>query len=506
MVDEPNNRAPPTDESSDKVATSDDSVARAFPALDRMSVSVFAREQETGRIIADHNATVPLPPASNTKLITTALALDRLGPDYRFEIRARGYTNPDPTSYPGPNSNSATERLDPVVLGSDRSPVVDTDDFARLAEAIRDSGVRTVGDIVLDVSGHDGQEYGPGWMWDDEQYYYGAKITPIAVAGNVVELTISGVADDDGNENDGVSVVVEPDSSTVELSCALELYTNGTSETDRTDEMEEKSEIEAFRRRDSNQIRITGRVSPDETHRVKLPVGDPLRHAGDVFGHALDQAGINVDGAVKVLMEPLDGDGHEYEYDHGYDKWSIESPPMSAIVRMMNHPSDNFIAEQLALAVVEQNTKTRTDSGSSSWERWKALVGRFLDARGVTGYRFRDGSGLSRYNRITAHGLATVVDWAVDQPWNRTFLDSLPVAGRDGTLSDRLSDVEPTIRAKTGSLTGTRTLTGVIEREEKPNITVSAMVSNLTGEHESLGTEYVDAFIQNLIDHSDRKP
>jgi D-alanyl-D-alanine carboxypeptidase/D-alanyl-D-alanine-endopeptidase (penicillin-binding protein 4) len=492
----------------------DGPVARAFPALDRMSVGIFAREQETGRIIADHNATLPLPPASNTKLITTALALDRLGPDYRFEIRGRRIPNsdPNPKPNPGPDSypdsdpnsypDSATGSLDPVVLWSDRSPVVDVDDLSRLAEAMRDSGISAIGDIAIDVSGHDGQEYGPGWTWNDEQHYYGAKITPIAVSGNVVEMSISGVANGDGNKNeddnvDNVSVVAEPNSSIVELSCALELA-DGESKTDGTDNTEEENEIEAFRRHDSNQIRITGRVAPGETHCVKLPVVDPLQHAGDVFGHTLDQAGIDVNGEVRIVSE-LALNGNEY------DEWSIESPPLSEIIRTMNHPSDNFIAEQLALAVARQNTETGigsssgSGSGCGSWEEWETLVREFLEARGVRGYRLRDGSGLSRYNRISSYGLATVVDWAVDQPWSGAFLDSLPVAGRDGTLSDRLGEIEPTIRAKTGSLTGTRTLTGIIEREEKTTITVSAMVSNLTGEHESRGTEYLDTFVRNLI-------
>lgn len=449
----------------------DDPVARAFSELDRMSVGAFAREQETGRVLVDHDAALPLPPASNTKLITTALALDRLGPDYQFELRIRG--NPD--------RDSTSGRLDPVVLWSDRSPVIDVEDISQLAEAMRESGVSAVGDIVLDVSDHDGQEYGPGWMWNDEQFYYGAKITPIAVAGNTVEVTISTDGDETGDGDSGVSVVSEPDSSVVELSCALELV-------DETNETNETTEIEAFGRRGSNQIRIAGRIAPEETHCETLPVGDPLRHAGSVFEQALDRAGIAVDGEIRIVTEPLTSSECEYS------EWSIESPPVSEIVRTMNHPSDNFIAEQLALAVAG-----RGETGIGSWDDWETLVGEFLEARGVTGFRLRDGSGLSRYNRISARGLATVVDWAVDQRWGGTFLDSLPVAGRDGTLSDRLRECEPTIRAKTGSLTGTRTLTGVIEREEETDITFSAMVSNLTGEHESRGKEYLDTFVRELV-------
>lgn len=459
-------------------------VARAFPALDQVSVGVFAWEQSSGRVIVDHNSTRPLPPASNTKLITTALALDRLGPNYRFEVSVRGDRN----------QITSTGRADPIVLWSDRSPVVDVDNFSEIAASMRDSGVSSVGDLVLDVSDHALEEYAPGWMWNDEQHYYGAKITPIAVSGNTVEVTISV---DGATEDDRISVVSEPDSPIVELSFALEVV-----DEPRKSQGATENAIEAFKRHGSNQLRIAGRISPNETHHATLPVGEPLEHAGNVFAQALDRTGIEVDGEIRVMTEP-NPKSEPLSNEHAHNEWSIESPPISEIVRMMNHPSDNFIAEQLALAVVCQEQNRQAEAGSGSWEKWETLVGKFLEARGIneSEYRLRDGSGLSRYNRISAHGLATLVDWAVDQPWGGTFLDSLPVAGRDGTLSDRLGDLddETTIRAKTGSLTGTRTLTGVIEREEGATITFSVMVSNLTGAHESRGKEYLDTFVRELI-------
>jgi D-alanyl-D-alanine carboxypeptidase/D-alanyl-D-alanine-endopeptidase (penicillin-binding protein 4) len=91
-----------------------------------------------------------------------------------------------------------------------------------------------------------------------------------------------------------------------------------------------------------------------------------------------------------------------------------------------------------------------------------------------------------------------VLDWALARPWGPTFLGSLPVAGAEGTLADRLGDVGPTVRAKTGTLTGTRALAGVIERADR-RVTFAALLADLTGDHEASGHDYLDDLVRELV-------
>lgn len=228
--------------------------------------------------------------------------------------------------------------------------------------------------------------------------------------------------------------------------------------------------------------RITGRIVGDERYYDKLRTGlgwrsswykvespplsalvvgrarvngrtvdRPALAAARAFKDALVAAGVSVGGKAVTGGAPA-----------GVAPLAVRrSGTMTALVRRMNKPSDNFSAEML---LKHLGARFR-DAGSA--EAGCVVVRRLLRARSIPldGVRCADGSGLSPYNRLTARALGALLlsAWrnaAIRGP----LVDSLPIAGVDGTLEDRMRSgpARGRVRAKTGTTSTASALSGYV--------------------------------------------
>jgi D-alanyl-D-alanine carboxypeptidase/D-alanyl-D-alanine-endopeptidase (penicillin-binding protein 4) len=179
-------------------------------------------------------------------------------------------------------------------------------------------------------------------------------------------------------------------------------------------------------------------------------VDNPARAAAVSFRSALVAAGIRVPrGVLLRAARPA------------VRLTGVLSPPVSRLVRRMDKVSDNFYAEML----LKHLGKTQRGAGTTS--AGARVVMNELRSRGVPlqGVRVADGSGLSPYNRLTVRAVAALLisawsDLAVRVP----FVDSLPIAGVDGTLDERLTrrPAYRRVRAKTGTTIGSSALSGYV--------------------------------------------
>jgi serine-type D-Ala-D-Ala carboxypeptidase/endopeptidase (penicillin-binding protein 4) len=188
-----------------------------------------------------------------------------------------------------------------------------------------------------------------------------------------------------------------------------------------------------------NRARINGHIS-----------SDPALAAARLFKRALDRVGISVLGrATKLAAGP------------GTPLARVRSPTLARLVRHMNRQSDNFYAEMLLKrlgAVVRGNGTTAAGA---------RVVRAKLRQHGVnmTGVRIWDGSGLSRYDRLTAKAITQLLIWAYsDTAISGPFVASLPLAGVSGTLKDRLTKLPAYrhVRAKTGTTDRASALSGYV--------------------------------------------
>jgi D-alanyl-D-alanine carboxypeptidase/D-alanyl-D-alanine-endopeptidase (penicillin-binding protein 4) len=177
--------------------------------------------------------------------------------------------------------------------------------------------------------------------------------------------------------------------------------------------------------------------------------GDPALAAASLFRSALVHAGVHVGGAA----------AHGTADDAAMPLAAIDSPPLQAIVHWMDHVSDNFEAEML----VKELGAVQGDAGTTA--AGVGVITGLLAQAGVplAGVRLVDGSGLSLLDRLTPAALAALLTTMWNDPEVRLeLLSSLPVAGRSGTLEDRMRRGAATgvVRAKTGTTSNASALSG----------------------------------------------
>jgi D-alanyl-D-alanine carboxypeptidase/D-alanyl-D-alanine-endopeptidase (penicillin-binding protein 4) len=218
--------------------------------------------------------------------------------------------------------------------------------------------------------------------------------------------------------------------------------------------------------------RVTGRVVGDESYydrrRVgpgwkpsfykiespvvnRITVSNPALAAATAFDAALERVGVQVRRAPRVWTAP----------GGAAPLTRISSPRVAYLVRVLNKRSDNFFAEMLLKHL------GAAEGGAGTTVRGRQVVRDELLVRGVPlrGVRLADGSGLSSYNRLTPRALAALLISARSDPaFGTQFIWSLPIAGVDGTLEDRMErpPARGHVRAKTGTLNTASALSGYV--------------------------------------------
>ncbi|OBC04457.1 D-alanyl-D-alanine carboxypeptidase/D-alanyl-D-alanine-endopeptidase [Mycobacterium sp. 852013-50091_SCH5140682] len=178
----------------------------------------------------------------------------------------------------------------------------------------------------------------------------------------------------------------------------------------------------------------------------------------------------------------------------------VQSAPLIERLRQMMNESDNVMAESIAREVADQLNHSQSFDGGV-----QSVLGQ-LQSVGIdtSGAKLVDSSGLSVFDRLTARTLDGVVTAAsgTTEPKLRPLVDLLPVAGGSGTLSNRYLDTESGraaagwLRAKTGSLTGTNALAGIVT-DASGRVLTFALLSNNAGATGRIAIDAVAAVLRS---------
>lgn len=381
-------------------------------------------------------------PASNTKLATSAAALRALGSEYRYATKLIA------------NGELVNGELkgDLVLVGGG-DPTLAAEDLKKMAEQAYASGLRKVsGFLTYDDSFFDAERYGFGWDIDDEMYAYQPQISALMLDRNVVavraEATAVGEPPKITISNGGPSLVVR--------NLAV------------TSARGSRNSLSITRIRAQNVFEINGSIPLGaDAVSVRLSVEDPSFYAASVMAMLLREAGIEVFARPVAALAPSAKGSAIAEH---------RSPPMSVIVRELNKPSDNLIAEVLI------KTIGREKGGSGSTSAGLNYVRSFLTEIGVAAGSalLQDGSGLSGVNAISPEALYILLKHMQGSPHRQAFEDSLPIIGVDGTLRNRLanSPVKGKFLAKTGTLFRTSAVSGYLTAKSGKRYIVSIMMNH----------------------------
>lgn len=409
---------------------------------------------ETGTVLYRRNATRSFVPASNVKLLTTAAALDRLGPEYRYETGLYG---------DGPVRNG-TLKGNLIVVGSGdptlggyhqrRDP---TQTFRRWADSLRSKGIHRIeGDIVGIDDPFSDEPMGPSWNWDWVPYSFAAEPNGLVFNGNTIDLAVAG-----RHPGSSAWVTWEPlQTDFVQVqnrahTVSLDSSTGGSVE----------------RPLGTNRIQVETEIHPNETDTMAVSITNPTRY----FAHALRD--VLLEQGLSVQGEPKDADALSVKPDVDGDSVrrvaTYRSPPLRQIVRTMNRHSHNLYAEQLlrTMAVVNAPDTTAEDLEEGSAALGVLALRSSLAKTGVDTSRvfLQGGSGLSRKNLASPRAFVRLLEhvWTEADTTSRSaFYDSLPTGGKEGTLEYRFDDDAPArgrVQAKTGTLTGVSALSGYVK-------------------------------------------
>jgi serine-type D-Ala-D-Ala carboxypeptidase/endopeptidase (penicillin-binding protein 4) len=359
----------------------------AQPALgDRVALSVL--DVESGAVLVNRTAGTGLTPASTTKLITAATALQVLGPQTRLTTRS--------ALVPGQSTVTLVGAGDPTLLRKGRrgdAAASMTSLAAVTAESLRKQGITRIR-VAYDASLFTGPQASPQWP---------ATYVSSGVVSRVSALSVDG-----------------------------------------------------------------GKVAVDSLTRSP----DPARAAAESFQKALRARSISVVGAprqAKVAAEAV-------------TLGQVSSPTVASLVSTMLTDSDNDIAEALG------HLSGAKATGQGSFEGGSRAAVATLGDLGIptVGVRLFDASGLSRDNLIPARVLTGVLGAAAspNQPELRGVLTGMPVGGLDGTLTERFTGpitgrAAGDVRAKTGTLTGVATLSGVVVDAEGRQLAFAVMADRV---------------------------
>ena len=424
---------------------------------------VYVVDLDSDGILYDRNASRRFVPASNMKLLTTAAVLDALGPDFRYETRL--YAD-------GPIQNGTLQgglvvrgAGDPTFGGRYNDGDL-TRTFRQWADSLRAAGVRRVqGVVVGDDDVFDNVHLGQGWQWDDLVWYYGAEVSGLQFNEGTVHVNVHATS-----PGQAARIEAEPDFGYVR-------FVNRSTTTAGGGIREGYS-----RALSDNVFTVTASVPAGQTETEALSVVNPTDYFVSTMVGVFREQGID----VEADLVDVDEWGRRPRYETMRRIATHASPPLSAIVEETNTASNNLYAEHLLRTLgsyVYQGTDLPTGSAFAGYAAMEPLLQR-LDIDPAS-FRVADGSGLSALNRLTPVGIVALLRGMrahPDRATGRAFVESLAVGGRTGTLKRRYrsGDARGNVRAKTGYISGARTLSGYVTSASGHTIAFALLCNNYT--------------------------
>jgi D-alanyl-D-alanine carboxypeptidase/D-alanyl-D-alanine-endopeptidase (penicillin-binding protein 4) len=466
-------------------------VLLAAPPASKGEWGLLIADARTGDALYELNADKYFLPASNMKLFTTALALAKLGPDYRFHttLETRGTLAPEgilsgDLFLVGRGDPNLSNRKFPYDLKEefDGPPEMV---LAQLADALVAKGVKEItGDIVGDDSYFPREPYADGWEIGDIVWEYGAAISAISVDDNTVALTLT-----PGEQaGDPVQTTVTP--ATPDFTIENDVITSAA---------EVKSDLTLKREPGSRLVVLRGTMPARSAPRkLVLALHEPAEHAAALLTSVLNDRGVKITGIPRALHIP--------EMRAAPPRAVLAehvSVPLSDAVKLVNKISQNLHTEMLLRATARKTAVWTTP------DELMKFPADFYAAAGIAPGDViqSDGSGLSRHDLVTPRAIVTLLKYAQQQPWFAPYYASLPVAGADGTLEPLMKNTVAAgrIHAKTGSIEHVRTRSGFAETPGGRTLIFSFLSNNQGGKnHEA--SDALDALCVAMIEEFDPKP
>lgn len=431
------------------------------PVTSRGTWAVEVRSLETGDVLYRLNAERLMMPASNMKIVTMAAAAELLGWDYRFTTTLEASAPVVGGVLDGDLFVRGTG--DPTINNREERASLVLDQWAA---ALRVAGITHIaGRIVGDDQAFDDEGLGAGWSWDYLHAGYAAPVGALQFNENVATLQVTR----------GATIGAPAD---VRLSPGTGFTLVNHAVTASADSPEN---ITYRRRIDQPVLEVRGAVPLREGADARMvnrtvAVLNPTLYFAQSLKDGLIARGITVGG------EAVDIDDIAVEFSGAVPAErrvlaSVESPTLREIGTVLMKVSQNQYAETLVKAA------GAAGGGLGTTAAGRRAISRILSGWDVPtdAYVMLDGSGLSRYNYLATSALTTILERMYrDERHREPFLETLPIAGRDGTISSRMrrTRAADNVLAKTGSIANVRALSGYVRTRDGEQLVFSILAND----------------------------
>jgi D-alanyl-D-alanine carboxypeptidase/D-alanyl-D-alanine-endopeptidase (penicillin-binding protein 4) len=471
--------APKPNSRAERALASDLDRIFAAPVMERGLWGVEVKSLETGKVLYALNARKLMMPASNMKIVTLAAAVETLGWDYRYKTTLEAAA---------PVENGALKG-DLIVRGSG-DPTINTREnraaivFDEWAAALKAAGISRIdGNIVGDATAFD-RRLGQGWSWDYLQYGYAAPIGALEFNEDIATLSIRPGA----KAGDAAALELAPGAG---LGLIHHVLTGGPGSA---------TTIDLERQPDGKWLDVRGSIAVDAKPAAReVAVANPTIYFAHALVLGLVQRGIEVRGVPGELEEPW----ISVESMPRRVLVETQSPPLREIATTMMKVSQNLYAETLLKTIGAVKS-----AGTGSAEAGLAAAREIFRGWGITpgSYVQADGSGLSRYDFVTAEMIVALLERMYRDPRHHdAFVSTLPIAGKDGTISTRMKDTraEANAVAKTGSIANVRALSGFVRTRDGEALAFSVLANNFTTPAATVNW-IADLAVERLANHTRR--
>jgi len=428
-------------------------------AMIHASVSLCVADSENGEVMMEYNSGKSLTPASVMKLITSAAALELLGPEYTFKTII-GYTGSLNKRSGKLTGNIVIQGGGDPALGSKYFSDHYQDFLSRWVTEIKKLGIKKiVGRVITDDSYYDFLPVPAKWLWEDAGNYYGAGAYGLSAFDNTYEIHLRTSADS--------SLVVIKE--IVPYECSFE-FSNWLIAAGASDEGY------VFAAPYSTNGWIAGTVPFDrEDFVLQASITDPPLLIAKMINMRLEAAGITIsEDPTTIRLEQKNVSGEVVPVAETI------SPPLADIIKALNHESINLYAEHL----IKELGKKYKNNGSTA--AGVEVIQDFLHDAGIgtDGMFIEDGSGLSPLNAINTRDLVNLLIYMkIKGKYFPEYYSSLPDAGKEGTLKNYFRDpvFDSRLKAKSGSMTRVRSYAGYFTTVSGKNMIFSIIINNYTG-------------------------
>lgn len=466
--------------------------AIASTGNDKAYWGLMISDADTGEVLYSLNAGRYFMPASNAKLFTTAMALATLGPDFHIRTTVESAGQPDSSGHlegdlvlVGRGDANLSNRVFPFVDHAEHNGPPEKA-LADLADQVVASGVKEIsGDIVADDSYFAPERYPPGWGIDDAVWSYGAAVSALAINDNFISVDL----------RPGAMVGAPLVYSAAPWPGIYEMRNDTQTTAAGTEPM-----LRLERDPDSQIFHLTGTLPLDAPPRqLQLAVTQPAENAAAILEELLEARGVRIEGRSRAR--------------HGDRNVPAPAAPRHVLaehistalledVRLTNKLSMNLHAELLL------RVAAREKAGATTMDDALAFATAFRQSIGIApdDVQLTDGSGLSRGDLVTPQSVVQLLAYALKQPWGSDFVATLPVAGQDGTLENRMRGTTAAgrVHAKTGLVEHVNSLSGYATTRRGAHLLFSIFGNN-TGTKGIDGANIVDtmcvAMVEELAPH-----